>query len=133
MPSPESQPLPDHLEDSQAAKDLFASLAREAVEVIALVYLDTTQRLLGMRQMRSVSATTLVLPIRQIVTDALAFNAAGVVMAHNHPSGDPTPSAADRDATQRLRRTLTPLGVQLLDHLVVARSGVTSFRALGLL
>lgn len=133
MPSPESQPLPDHLEDSHAAKDLFASLAREAVEVIALVYLDTTQRLLGMRQMRSVSATTLVLPIRQIVTDALAFNAAGVVMAHNHPSGDPTPSAADRDATQQLRRTLTPLGVQLLDHLVVARSGVTSFRALGLL
>jgi DNA repair protein RadC len=54
-------------------------------------------------------------------------------MAHNHPGGDPTPSNADRDATRLLARALDPLGVRLLDHLVIAEGGTVSFRSLGLL
>jgi DNA repair protein RadC len=54
-------------------------------------------------------------------------------MAHNHPSGDPTPSAADRDMTRLLARTLGALDIRLLDHLIVTLSGTTSFRRLGLL
>jgi DNA repair protein RadC len=124
---------PLRIGDAAAAEALFAPLADEAVEVAAFVYLDGAQRVLGMRHARSRSHCALDLPIRSIAADALAFDAAGVVMAHNHPSDDPTPSPADRDATRQLAQALGALGVRLLDHLVVTRSGVASFRALGLL
>lgn len=119
--------------DPAAASDLFAALAGEAFEVVAFVYLDSEQRVLGMRHVRSRSDWALEVPIRTVAADALAFDAAGVVMAHNHPSGDPAPSVADREATRLLARALGALGVRLLDHLVVARRGVASFRTLGLL
>jgi DNA repair protein RadC len=125
--------LPPTLADPAAACDLFAPLAGEQVEVAAFVYLGADQRLLGIRHARSVWSDTLDLPIREIVSDALAFGALGVVMAHNHPGGDPTPSPADREVTRRLAQALEPLGVRLIDHLVIARSGVVSFRRLGLL
>ena len=126
-----SHPWPLH--DPQAAGDLFAPLAHERVEVLALVYLDGAQQVLGMRHARSRLRDQLDLPIRAIARDALAFDALGLVIAHNHPSGDPTPSDADREATRRLARALDPLGVRLLDHLVVAERGITSFRSLGFL
>jgi DNA repair protein RadC len=68
-----------------------------------------------------------------VAADALVFDAAAVVMAHNHPSGDATPSAADRSMTKRLARMLDALGICLFDHLVITGDVVTSFRALGLL
>lgn len=126
-----SRPL--RLSGPEAAGDLFAPLAAEPVEVVAFVYLGEDQRVLGMRHARSDSIDTLDLPIRDVAADALAFGAAAVVMAHNHPSGDPTPSIADRETTRLLARALDALGVRLLDHLVVAGNGVTSFRSLGLL
>jgi DNA repair protein RadC len=119
--------------DPAAASDLFAMLAAEAVEVAAFVYLDAEQRVLGMRHVRSRSEWALDLPIRTVAADALAFDAAAVVMAHNHPGGDPSPSTADRAATRALARALSALDIRLLDHLIVAHRGIASFRALGLL
>lgn len=116
-----------------AARDLFASLADEGVEVAAFVYLGEDQRVLGLRHARSKGVDMLDVPIRDVAADALAFGAAAVVMAHNHPSGDPTPSIADREATRLVARALDALGIRLVDHLVVAGSGVTSFRSLGFL
>lgn len=69
--------------------------------------------------------------IRRIAADALAFDAAGVVIAHNHPSGDATPSAQDLAFTRALAAGLRTLEVVLLDHLVIARERVTSLRAMG--
>ncbi|UZK65588.1 JAB domain-containing protein [Sphingomonas sp. M1-B02] len=89
--------------------------------------------MLGIRHARSCSVDRLVLPIREVAADALAFDARAVVMAHNHPSGDPTPSAADREATRLLARALEAIEVRLVDHLVIAARGITSFRSLGLL
>lgn len=125
--------LPRTLADPAAAQSLFAVLGREKVEVAAFVYLGAEQQLLGIRHARSESPDMLDLPIREIVRDALAFDARGVVIAHNHPGGDPTPSRADRDVTRRLARALDPLGIRLLDHLVIAERGAVSFRRLGLL
>ena len=119
--------------DATDASGLFAALAEETLEVLAVAYLNRDQRLLGLRHTRSEHRDRLALPIRTIAADALAFDAGAVVIAHNHPSGDATPSRADRDATRLLLRALDPIDVRLLDHLIVTRRGVTSFHALGLL
>ncbi|TGX52565.1 DNA repair protein [Sphingomonas gei] len=129
----EALDAPRRLNDPAAAVALFACLADETTEVMAFVYLAADERVLGMRHARSASVDRLVLPIRDIAADALAFGAAAVVMAHNHPSGDPAPSSADREATRLLARALATLDIRLADHLIVARGGVTSFRRLGLL
>ena len=73
-----------------------------------------------------------VFSIRTIAVDALAFGAVGVVMAHNHPSGDATPSARDVAFTRAVAAGLRTLDVALLDHLVVASDQVTSLRAMGM-
>lgn len=132
MPAEPPAP-PIRLGDPAAAGVLFAPLGDEAAEVVAFAYLDREQRVLGVRHARSGSIDRLELPIRLVVGDALAFDAAAVVMAHNHPSGDPAPSAADREATRLLARALDTIEVQLVDHLIVAAEGMTSFRRLGLL
>jgi DNA repair protein RadC len=131
--SPEPLKAPRRLADPATAGALFACLADEPAEVMAFVYLDRDQHVLGMRHARSGSVDRLVLPIREIAADALAFGAVAVVMAHNHPSGDPTPSIADREATRLLARALGTLEIRLIDHLIVATRGITSFRNLGLL
>ena len=69
--------------------------------------------------------------IRTVAADALAFGATGVVIAHNHPSGDATPSARDVAFTRALATGLRTLEVVLLDHLVIAGGQVTSLRAAG--
>jgi len=125
--------MPARLADPEAAERLFAPLAEEQVEVLAFVYLDADQCVLGMRQSRSGARDAHEVRVRDIAGDALSYDAAGVVMAHNHPSGDPSPSNADREATRRIARALEPLGIRLLDHLVITRAGATSFRRLGLL
>jgi DNA repair protein RadC len=129
----EALEAPRHLVDSAAAGALFACLGDEPEEVMAFAYLAGDQRVLGMRHARSGSVDRLVLPIRDIAADALAFGAVAVVMAHNHPSGDPAPSVADREATRLLARALATLEIRLVDHLIVASGGITSFRQLGLL
>ncbi len=118
---------------AKAALDLFDPLRGEAVEIAAFAYLDPEWRLLGLRHACHGSRDSLLLSMRDIAADAIAFGATGIVMAHNHPSGDPTPSAADRDATRRIAQALGTLQVRLAEHLVLTQRGQTSFRALGLL
>jgi len=70
---------------------------------------------------------------REILRRALIGKAAGVILYHNHPSGDPTPSREDREFTRRLAAACEAVGVRLLDHIVVGREGSVSFREAGLL
>lgn len=86
-----------------------------------------------MRHARSDAVESIHVPMRLVAADALALDAVGVVMAHNHPSGNPAPSADDLAVTRRLARTLEALGIRLFDHLVFAGGSVSSFRGLGLL
>jgi DNA repair protein RadC len=71
--------------------------------------------------------------LKQIVTDALASEAAGILLAHNHPSGDPWPSEDDCLATREIARILKVLDCALVDHLILTTDDYTSFRELGLL
>ena len=96
-------------------------------------YLDPEWRILGTRHCHSGFRDEVAIALRDVVIDALAFDATAVAMAHNHPSGDPTPSAADYAVTRRLARTLDAIGVRLIDHVIVSANGSDSFRARGLL
>jgi DNA repair protein RadC len=72
-------------------------------------------------------------PLRSIIADAALHGSAGIVLAHNHPSGDPAPSEADCRATRRLASAAEALDCTILDHLIFAGDQCTSFRRMGLL
>ena len=73
------------------------------------------------------------MPVRDIIVDAARYGSAGVVLAHNHPSGDATPSTADCLATRKLARAAEAPDLAVLDHLVFAGRGCSSMRQMGLL
>ena len=70
---------------------------------------------------------------RELLKRALLSNAAALIVYHNHPSGDPSPSREDREFTRRLASAADLVGLRLLDHVVVGRDGCVSFREAGLL
>ena len=72
-------------------------------------------------------------PLRAIVADAAVHGSVGIVLAHNHPSGDPAPSASDTRATRRLAAATEALDCAVLDHLIFAGRDVSSLRQLGYL
>lgn len=72
-------------------------------------------------------------PIRTIIRDAAIHGSAGILLAHNHPSGDPTPSHSDCRVTRRLATAAEALDCTIVDHLVFAGEEFSSFRRLGLL
>lgn len=128
------QPVPQQrIAGPAEAHRLFAPLLDTVHETAAFVFLDGEQRVLGILQLSIDAPDRVGLPIRAIAREALMLDAAAVVMAHNHPSGDATPSAADRETTRRIAHALDGLCIRLVDHLVITREGVTSFRSLGLL
>ena len=74
------------------------------------------------------------LPVRKIIADAARLGSAGILLAHNHPSGDPAPSAADCRATRTLARAAEAIDLTLVDHLIFAkRNRCQSLRRMGLL
>src|ERR1700744_2570860 len=66
---------------------------------------------------------------REIVRRALEVGATAIILVHNHPSGDPTPSNADGQMTLEIAKAAKPLGIEVLDHIIVGRQGHTSFKA----
>nr|WP_282580601.1 JAB domain-containing protein [Sphingomonas faeni] len=129
MPLPVPSP---RIADLAAARALFAGLGHATVETVAVAYLDPNRRLLGMRHVVG-GRDRVAISIRTVAVDALGFGAVGVVLAHNHPSGDATPSARDVAFTRALAAGLRTLEIVLLDHLVIVGDQVTSLRALGVI
>lgn len=111
---------------------LFDGLRAASREIVAVAYCDRCGRILGMRHCVGEAAAADV-PVREIVRDALSLDAAVIVIAHNHPSGDHRPSSEDVLFTLRFARTLEGVGIELADHLIVARDRHTSLRAEGYL
>jgi len=108
-------------------------LAREQVEQARVLYLDNRNRLLADEmQGRGTVNHTPVYP-REVVKRALELHATGLVLAHNHPSGDPTPSREDIAMTREIKAASDALGISLHDHVIIAGSQWLSFRQAGLL
>jgi len=102
-------------------------------EVFALLLLDTQHRVIGFRELfRDTLDVASVYP-REVVKIALEHNAAAVILVHNHPSGDPEPSQADRALTTTLKNALNMIGTQILDHVVVGNDGCVSLAERGYL
>ena len=101
-------------------------------ELAVFAYRDRRGQLIGLRHCPGGLDET-ILPLRSVVRDALALNAASIVIAHNHPSGIATPSKADCATTRVIAQTLRPIGLWLADHWVVARDDAVSFLTMGLL
>lgn len=95
------------------------------------LYLDRRRRPVARRRLTRGSDGFTVVDPRQVYRIAVGVGAAAVILAHNHPSGDPTPSSQDRDVTERVARAGRVLGIPLLDHLVVGAGRYASFAAAG--
>lgn len=110
-----------------------AAMARTAREEFRILFLDRKNILIADEvQTRGTIDHTPVYP-REIVKRALELGASALILVHNHPSGDPTPSRADIEMTRDIAAAAKPLGIAVHDHLVIGRAGHASFKSLGLL
>jgi DNA repair protein RadC len=110
-----------------------AAMARASYESFRVLFLDRKNFLIADEvQTQGTVDHTPVYP-REIVKRALELGASALILVHNHPSGDPTPSRADIDMTREVTEAAKALRIAVHDHVVVGRGGVASFKALGLL
>ncbi len=118
---------------ADVAPAVVSLLREEAVEVFVMLCLSTKHRVLGYYEVsRGTLDATLVHP-REVFKVALLANAAAILVAHNHPSGDPSPTADDLAVTRRLVGAGELLGIHLLDHIVVGDDRWVSLNDLGLI
>jgi len=111
--------------------NLIAAQGRD--ERFHTIFLDRRNAYLGDAGFGTGCGPSLSLRMRELFGRALELRAAGIVVAHNHPSGDCRPSETDIAATRRLQAVGSALDIELLDHLVITRDAVFSMRAGGLL
>ena len=112
---------------------LGAELSRERVEQFRVLFLDNRNRLLADEaQQRGTVNHTPVYP-REVSKRALELHATALILVHNHPSGDPTPSHADITMTQQIVGIAKPLGIAVHDHIIVGKAGHVSMKGLKLI
>ncbi|WP_133500229.1 RadC family protein [Cognatilysobacter terrigena] len=122
----------DALTDPPTAGRLFAQRLRPADhEVFAVMFLDTRHRMVAFEEMFHGTLDGAEVHPRDVARRALVQNAAAVIVGHNHPSGNPEPSAADRAVTARLKQALGLVDVRLLDHFVIGDGPPVSMAARG--
>lgn len=119
------------LESPEDAFRLLSDMAELDREHFRAIYLDARRRMLACETVSVGTLTASLVHPREVFRPALERSAVSLVVAHNHPSGDPTPSAEDAALTRRLRRAGDILGIELLDHLVIGRWGYVSLKELG--
>jgi DNA repair protein RadC len=129
---------PAVLAGHDAARDFFAACfmgpAAAATEMLWVAHVDDQARCIHLGRYAEGHEGAVDLPVRKIIADAARFGSAGVVLAHNHPSGDATPSAADCRATRTLARAAEAIDLTVVDHLIFARRRqCQSLRRMGLL
>jgi DNA repair protein RadC len=110
-----------------------AALAHEPREQVRVLFLDKKNQLIADEAMGHGTVDHAPVYPREVVRRALELSASALILVHNHPSGDPTPSQADIDITRQIVEAARTLRIAVHDHLVVGRDGVASFKALGLL
>jgi DNA repair protein RadC len=112
---------------------LLAAQSYEHREQLRILFLDKRNRLIAdeVQQQGTVDHTPVY--VREVVKRALELSATAIILVHNHPSGDPTPSRADIDMTKQIVASAAPLGISVHDHIIVGREGHASLKALRLI
>lgn len=118
----------------QALADyLHADMAHDAVERFRVLHLNTRNMLIRDEVMTRGTIDEAAVHVREVIKRALDIGSAAVILVHNHPSGDPSPSRADIQITRAVIEAGKPLNIAVHDHLIIGRQGQTSFRAKGLI
>lgn len=107
----------------EAAAFLAPILAHEPVEVFLAVFLNTRHRVIAFHEAARGTLDAALIHPREIFKAAFLANAAGLLLAHNHPSGDPEPSPLDDGLTSRLRQAGEIVGVEVVDHIIIGHDG----------
>ncbi len=109
------------------------SMAYQDVEEFRLIYLNGKNRVIAEVTQQKGTINHVAIHPREVVKSALDNHASAVIMVHNHPTGDTTPSRADIDITKKVCEALMAVNIQLHDHVIVSKYGCYSFRSAGLI
>lgn len=112
----------------QVAGYFMERLRHRDTECVILVCLDSKGQLIAEKQLSQGSVKMALISPREIFLEALSNRAVNILLVHNHPSGDPTPSRADIDLTENVRKLSDQLDIPLLDHIVIGDNRYFSFR-----
>lgn len=124
---------PVALNGVEASRSFFAPcFAAATTERLWVAHVDDQARCIHLASYDG-EADAVDIPVRAIIGDAIRFDSRGIVLAHNHPSGQATPSRSDKVATRALAIAAEAIDLTLLDHLVFAGQDCASFRRMGLL
>ena len=106
-------------------------LNNEAVEKMGAINLNTKNRITGIHVFSVGSLNSAIVHPREVFKQAILNNSAAIILFHNHPSGDPTPSKEDISVTKRLKEAGTLLGIEVLDHIIVGDGRYVSLKEKG--
>lgn len=123
--------------DIQNPKDIVkairASIKDKAKEHFKLILLNTRNKIIGISTVSIGSLNTSIVHPREVFKEAIMHNACSVILAHNHPSGDPEPSEDDLTITKRLTEAGKILGIEVIYHIIITKNGFFSFKEKGLI
>ncbi len=110
-----------------------ASMGFETKEQFRILFLDKRNQIIADEVQQTGTVDHTPVYVREVVKRALELSSTAIVLVHNHPSGDPTPSRADIEMTKQIVTAAKPLGILVHDHIIVGKQGHASFRGLGLM
>lgn len=127
VPCKERQQVKDSESAYKIAKAQFPDETIDYRESFKAIYMNRTSHVLGCLTVSEGGPCSTAVDVKLILQGALLTNATGVILAHNHPSGNLMPSGPDKSMTEKIKKALTVMDIQLLDHLIVTSESYFSF------
>ena len=114
------------LKPQDIAESLTVQLRFEKQEILKVANLDNKNKILKIKDVAKGSGNFVTTTIKSVLTEAVKIEATKIILIHNHPSGDPTPSKNDIEFTEKVQQATKILGIQLLDHIVIGKTSYVS-------